>query len=270
MAGEIIPMPSRTAVSLAPQSFEQAIKFAEIVAKSDLVPKDFANKPGNVLVAVQMGAELGLAPMQALQNIAVVNGRPAVWGDAALALVRASGLMEYVHESVTAGVATCRIKRRGEPEATRTFSEADAKRANLWGKGGPWTQYPQRMLQLRARAFALRDVFPDVLRGLAVGEEARDIPAQATAEIAPQAPVAATVYQPEPQAIEAEVVPQEPAQSEPAVPSEASWLAAIEGAGTMDELESIRHDIKSAGTPTAAVAAAWSKAAGRLRNGSRR
>lgn len=269
MAGEIIPMPSRTSVSLAPQSFEQALKFAEIVAKSDLVPKDFANKPGNVLVAVQMGAELGLQPMQALQNIAVVNGRPAVWGDAALALVRASGLLEYIHETVVGGIGTCRIKRRGEPEAVRIFAEADARRANLWGKQGPWSQYPQRMLQLRARAFALRDVFPDVLRGLAVGEEARDIPA-APVEIAPQMPQETPVAPAEPAVMDAEVVPVAPPPVAHDEPSEAAWLAAIEGAATMDELDAIRADIKAAGTPTASIAAAWSKAAGRLRNGSKR
>jgi hypothetical protein len=65
--------------------------------------------------------------------------------------------------------------RRGQPPERRTFSVADAKRAKLWFKAGPWTTYPDRMLQMRARGFAIRDVFPDALRGVITAEEAVDI-----------------------------------------------------------------------------------------------
>lgn len=50
----------------------------------------------------------------------------------------------------------------------------DAAKAGLKGKQGPWTQYPKRMMQMRARSWALRDVFPDVLRGMPVAEEVMD------------------------------------------------------------------------------------------------
>ena len=163
---------------LSPQTFEQAMKFSHMLAESDLVPKDFRGKPGNCLIAMQWGSELGLKPLQALSNIAVVNGRAALWGDAVIALVRSSPLCEYVQESDDGHTATCRAKRRGEPEQVVTFSMDDAKQAGLTGKQGPWTQYPKRMRQMRARAFALRDVFPDVLRGMPVAEEVQDMPAE--------------------------------------------------------------------------------------------
>jgi hypothetical protein len=163
-------------VSLAPQTFEQALTFANYLADSDMVPKDFKGKPGNCLIAMQWGAEVGLQPLQALQNIAVINGRPSLWGDSLIALVRASPSCEYVIEEDDGKMATCRVKRRGEPEQARTFSMDDAKAAGLHGKAGPWTQYPKRMRQMRARAFAMRDVFPDVLRGMPVAEEVMDIP----------------------------------------------------------------------------------------------
>lgn len=161
--------------SLAPQSLDEAMRFADILAKSSIVPKDFANNPGNILVAIQWGMELGLQPMQAMQNIAVINNRPALWGDAVIALVRGSTLCEYIYESDDGNTATCRVKRRGEDEQARTFSMEDAQKAGLGGKAGPWTQYPKRMRQMRARAFALRDVFPDVLRGMPVAEELQDM-----------------------------------------------------------------------------------------------
>lgn len=172
-----LAMAPRQGFDLSPQSFEQALTFSQYLADSDLVPKDFKGKAGNCLIAVQWGAELGLKPMQAMQNLAIINGRPSLWGDAVLALVRASSLCEYVMETDDGSTATCRVKRRGDPaEQIRTFSMEDAKAAGLAGKQGPWSQYPKRMRQMRARAFALRDVFPDVLRGLPVAEELMDTP----------------------------------------------------------------------------------------------
>lgn len=174
------------AVSLAPTSMQEAMRFAELMADSSMVPKEFQGKPGNVLVCVQWGAEIGLAPMQALQNIAVIGGRPALWGDAVLALVRAHPQFVSIEEGTEAEGDTqfgwcdlARQRRDGSVERIRrVFSVADAKRAKLWTKAGPWTDYPQRMLMLRARGWAVRDLFTDALRGIVMVEEARDIPAE--------------------------------------------------------------------------------------------
>jgi hypothetical protein len=169
------------AKGLALASFDDAFRFSKMVAASDFAPKDFRGKPESCLLAIQHGSEIGLSPMQSLQNIACINGRPAIWGDAALAVAMASPVCESVTESIDGEgdnmVATCTAKRRGyeKPTVVR-FSVADAKKASLWGKSGPWTHYPRRMLQLRARGFALRDAFPDVLKGLVTAEEAQDYP----------------------------------------------------------------------------------------------
>lgn len=166
---------AKPSFSLAPQDLAQALQFADIMAKSSIVPKEFIGNPGNILVAVQWGMELGLQPLQAMQNIAVINGRPSLWGDAVIGLVRSSPLCEYITEEELDGKAVCRVKRRGEPEQIRIFTKSDAEKANLWGKAGPWTQYPKRMMQMRARSWALRDVFPDVLRGMPIAEEVMDM-----------------------------------------------------------------------------------------------
>lgn len=166
--------------SLAPSTMDEAMRFAKMLSESTMVPKEYHGKPANVLIAIQWGYEVGLGPLQAIQNIAVINGRPAIWGDAALALVRGHPACAAITEGVEGGgdarVGFCEVTRRGEVTQRRTFSVADAKKAGLWGKPGPWQNYPDRMLQLRARGFAIRDVFPDALRGVVTREEAEDTP----------------------------------------------------------------------------------------------
>lgn len=172
------PLAQRIAAfDLTPTTYDEFMTYAHMLADSDFVPKDYKGKPGNCAIAMQWGAEIGLKPLQALQNIAAINGRPTLWGDSMLALVRGSGLLEYIHEEQSPdGTAVCRVKRRGELiEQVRTFSDEDATRAKLTGKEGPWTTNPARMKQMRARAFALRDVFTDVLRGMQSAEEQSDI-----------------------------------------------------------------------------------------------
>ena len=184
---DIVEMkPARAALStgiLNPTTMVEALQMAEVISKSSIVPKDYQGNPGNVLVAIQWGMEIGLAPLQAMQNIAVINGRPSLWGDALLALCKASPLCEYITETVDGETAICVAKRRGDPQpVVREFSMEDAKKAGVAGKQGPWTQYPKRMLQMRARGFCLRDAFPDVLKGMAVAEEERDREVIGTAE----------------------------------------------------------------------------------------
>ena len=155
------------------RSFDELGRFCKAVVNSGLAPKGF-NSPEAVMVAVQHGLELGLPPMQALQSIAVVNGKPVIYGDAALALATSHPAFLDIEETVEGNVATCVVKRRDRSAVVRTFSEADAKKAGLWGKSGPWAQYPARMLQMRARGWALRDAFPDALKGLGIREEVQD------------------------------------------------------------------------------------------------
>jgi len=175
-------------------------RFSTAVQKSGLAPKGIQSAEA-IFVAIQMGLEVGLTPMAALQNIAVINGRPSIWGDAQLAVVRGTGEMEGFEEWFEVGgnriarnpatytddtCAVCRVKRRGFEATEISFSVADAKLANLWGKDGPWRQYPWRMLRMRARSFALRDQFGDALRGMRSVEENQDTPAF---EVTPQVEV---------------------------------------------------------------------------------
>ena len=187
MSGEIAIKPATIDVGnrgVELRSFDEMARFCKAVVNSNLAPKTFQS-PEAVMVAIQHGMELGLAPMQALQSIAVINGRPVIWGDAALALATAHPDFEDIDETSKDGTAICTVKRKGRTPVTREFSEADAKKAGLLGKAGPWTQYPKRMLQMRARAFAIRDAFPDALKGVGIREEISDIKPAKAREIKP-------------------------------------------------------------------------------------
>lgn len=169
--------------NLIPTDVDQALRISEMFAKSDLVPDNYKNKPANIFLAVSAGASLGLAPFQAMQNIAVINGKPSIWGDALLAMVRNDKRCLSVKETIegegTARTATCSVSRlapNGETEViSSNFTMGNAQKAGLLNRK-PWQSYPDRMLQMRARGFALRDAFADVIGGLITAEEAEDYP----------------------------------------------------------------------------------------------
>lgn len=191
------------------QNMSEVKEFARMAFKSGLCPKGI-DSIEKAAIAIQMGGELGLKPMQSIQNIAVINGRPTLWGDALIGVVLGSPLCDDIDERVEGtgdgAVAICRAKRRGSPEYNeRRFDVADAKKAGLWGKAGPWQQYPKRMLQMRARGFCLRDTFPDILKGIITAEEAIDLN---EIEVAERPPIR------EPRRA-SEAVPNTPAQTAP-------------------------------------------------------
>jgi len=161
--------------AFVPSTLDEAWRLSAALAASGMTPKSYGNDQNKIMVGIMAGAEVGLTPFAALQSIAVIGNNPSVWGDGALALVQASGLLEDMEETDDGHTATCRLVRVGRATPIiRTFSMEDAKKAGLANKSGPWSQYPARMRQMRARAFALRDGFSDVLKGLRIVEEARD------------------------------------------------------------------------------------------------
>ena len=198
--------------NLRPKSLTEAVEFSKLMATSQLVPKQYQAKPNDILIAVQMGAEVGLSPLQSLNSICVIHERPTMWGDGLKAVVDHSGVLaEFEERDSGAALAQaegyCRVKRKGQPACpkddkghctnqandingvcctTRRFTLEDATRAGLIARSdgkkenaqhgvGPWQCYPGRMLMMRARAWALRDTCGDVLKGLQVREEIEDI-----------------------------------------------------------------------------------------------
>jgi hypothetical protein len=187
-------------------SLAELFRFAELAYQAKIAPKSL-DSPQKIAVAIQFGAEFGLAPMASLRAVKVINGIPSFSGDAALALVTTSGklvanpITEYIGEGDD---YRCRVTlvRVGVPSPlVSEFSVRDAKLAGLWGKRGrdgdptPWVTYPRRMLYYRALGFNLRDNFADVLAGAVIAEEADDYPVSALPAGAGRAPVVDTLME---------------------------------------------------------------------------
>jgi hypothetical protein len=152
---------------------DRSLELAEIIANTDFVPKALRGNTAAIMACVMAGHELGMAPMQSLMKIAVIDGRPTLSAEAQRALVLASGGELWFEES-TATRCVCAGRRRGDKTTTRVvFTMDDAKRAGLAGKKN-WQTYPRPMLQARASAELCRMVFPDVIGGLAATEELTD------------------------------------------------------------------------------------------------
>lgn len=159
----------------SPALFDHYEKVAIFMAESGMVPTSYKGKPKDIMVAFAMGYQLGFAVEQSLQDIAIINGRPCLWGDGLMALALSHPLCESIieNEIIEKGITIgylCTVKRKGFEPHQVSFTIQDAQTAGLYKKAGAWTTYPRRMLQLRARSLALRDRFSDALRGIKIAE----------------------------------------------------------------------------------------------------
>lgn len=188
MSNEVVEQKVKAVLPAREESrFQLAQEIAIKLAGSRLVPAEYQNRPEDVFVAIQMGHDVGMSPFQAVQSIAVIDGKPCLYGDGLLGLVRGSGLCEYIKESWNeeSKTAVCETLRKGEKVPTmRSFSLQDGALAGLTGRTN-WKKYPQRMCQMRARSWCLRDAYADVLKGLRSAEEVADIQ---MAEVAAEEP----------------------------------------------------------------------------------
>lgn len=229
------------------KTFEDLTNFADRVAKTQMVPASFQGKPDEIVACVMRGMELQIPPFLAMSNIAVINGRPTMWGDLMLGLVHRSGALEDIQEFFVKGengdlTAICQVKRRGKSVTERKFSRKDADRARLTTKKGPHQDYPKRMLQLRARGFALRDAFPDVLTGLHVREVAEeDAELLGPRDITPPAETKTATA-----ALASKIGAKTDVDTTEVIDPEREWFTKIDAAANLAEIQQVGEDLAKA------------------------
>ena len=166
------------------------MEYAKALATSNLLPQAYQKQPANILVAIEYGEALGLAPMVAIQQISVIQGKPTMSAQLMGALVRQAGhrLRIAVDEKTKSVVAE--LTRSDDPDFTfrSVWSMDRAQAAGLSGKGGSWKTYPLAMLKARAITEVCRDGCPEVLAGVAYTPEELEPTSTATVSTAHLAP----------------------------------------------------------------------------------
>lgn len=157
---------------LMPVRLADKLKMAEILCKSGLMPRSLDTRE-KVFIALQMGHELGVSPMVAVNNISAISGKPVISADLLIAVARRHPDFAGISSDDDGDTCTVTVKRRtGElvEKFIGTFSIEDAARAGLSRKDN-YVRYGARMRKHRAAAYAIRDGFPDALAGLYTREE---------------------------------------------------------------------------------------------------
>lgn len=152
-----------------------------ILRNGGMLPKGCDEREAWARMAV--GVEMGMRPMQALNGIAMINGKPSLHTDSIPSIVAASGLLEdQGHEFTGEGdKLACRYwcKKKGlQTVQYWEYSVNDAKTAGLLSRE-TWKNHLKKMLFNRARTYCLRNTFPEVLGNMYDSDEmAEAIPTQ--------------------------------------------------------------------------------------------
>jgi hypothetical protein len=164
---------------------DEILTLSNIYFKSGLAPSHLKN-PESIYISFRWAISLNIDPFLGMRDIFVIDNIPTLRTEAAIALVEASGFCENIEQywegekGTDSYTAVCKVKAYGRKEHISRFSVADAKLAKLWEKkhttskgivDSSWVTYRWRMMMYRAVGFALRDVFPHVLRGCKLKEE---------------------------------------------------------------------------------------------------
>ena len=168
-----------------PVLYQTAVKMAKILASSELVPEgSYRGKPANCLIALDMANRMNMSPMNIMQNLYVVKGRPSWSGQYCISAINGCGrftpleFVQLVNEdgSTKGYFAQATVIATGKI-CTGSPVTWDMVKAEGWydKPGSKWKTMPDQMFRYRAAAFFARTFCPDVLMGLQTVEEVKDV-----------------------------------------------------------------------------------------------
>ena len=235
----------------------RALKIAEVISKSNIIPDNFKGKPGDVMIALDMAARLDLNLLSVMQSIYIVHGRPAWSGAFYAALITAGGRFRsfrYVEADTQEPVKeigrnnrTCYIVAVDNDGNEHTGPEVDYKMAVKEGwtsrNGSKWQTMPVLMLRYRAAAFFVRTCCPEAAMGLRERGEEEDIGPIVVKAETPAGALADAARE----KVEAEVLEDAPAPVKGGYGPEmaAAMRAAIGKAQTVADIDRIEARIKA-------------------------
>ena len=180
-------------------SLVAAKQLGDALCATTFAPASFRGKPEDAAAAILHGDEVGLSPMQALQSIYVISGKPAMYARAMVAVVLAAGHEVWTVSKTDAQVTVAGRRRGSSHTIEETWTTARAAKAG-YTNNKKYASDPQAMLYARAASDVCRQVAPDELAGLAYSAEELELavdeptttvtrsPRKSTAKRAPMPP----------------------------------------------------------------------------------
>lgn len=151
------------------EAMDAAHKLATVLCNTQMVPQTFRGKPDDGAAAILYGAELGLKPQQALQQVFVIHGQPAIYARTMVALLKGKGYKFKTVESSDESVTMRGVAPSGEQESS-TWTIDRAKKAGYTSNKRYQTD-PQAMLYAKAASEVSRRLAPNVLLGIKYAAE---------------------------------------------------------------------------------------------------
>ena len=162
------------------KSFEMALRMSNCLASSTIVPKEYHNNQGNCMIAIEMASRINTSPMMVMQNLYIVNGRPAWSSQWIIAMINSSRRyktelqFEVGHDRADGGLS-CRAWAEDYSGHKVYGPKITMNMANEEGwtnkNGSKWKTMPEVMIRYRAAAFFGRMNCPDMIMGIYSSDE---------------------------------------------------------------------------------------------------
>lgn len=233
-------------------------QYATLLADASLLPKQYQRQPANVLLAIELGESLAIPPIQAINEVHVIEGKPSASANLIGGLVRRAGHMLRVRADRDALTATAQIVRHDDPDFTFevTWTMEDAKRAGVLGKNN-WKNFPLAMLKARAITEVAREACPEALMGIAyTPEELGVVVDQDGNPVGPQrpAPMPAGRGAGKPKSVKSKA-------------ADRDWIEELNQCETSEQVKQLAGEITAAGAATDEIKTAINEAWQALRDG---
>ena len=177
-----------------------AHRIGSALCQTSFVPTHFRGKPEEAAAAILYGDEIGFTPTQAMQNLYVISGKPAMYARSMVALVLSKGHEVWTVEKSDAKVTVAGKRKGSNHVIEETWTPGRAQKAG-YANNKKYVTDPQAMLYARAAADVCRQIAPDALAGLAYSAEEMELSEEQPTTTVRRAPAKAQrkVEAPEPE-----------------------------------------------------------------------
>lgn len=163
------------------ERFNELFTKAQYLAKSDLVPDSYRNKPSNCMIALDTADRLGVSPLFVMEQLVIVRGKRSWSGQACSLLVNNYPKFKDVElvyvgkEGEDSWGAYVQAVRRDNGKIVKgtTVTMKMAKEEG-WTSNTKWRSMPSQMMGYRAYSFFARLHCADVLNGFMTEGEPED------------------------------------------------------------------------------------------------